>query len=170
MAKSPAASPAKAAPKSAPKKVAAKAKPATAEKPIRTQLAATRDTIRDEATRKAGALKSQAGDLATQAQTKAREAAAQGKTKAAETVGNIARMIEDSAATVDDKLGVQYGDYARSAAKTVSGIASAIEEKDLQDLADSTRDFVKRSPAVAIGAAAVVGFVLARMIKGGGDK
>src|SRR3546814_19245226 len=76
-------------------------------------------------------------------------------------------MLEDSAGTVDDKFGKQYGDYARSAASTVAGLASTLDQKDLEELAASTRDFVQKSPAVAVGAAAVIGFVLARMLKGG---
>src|SRR3546814_14283600 len=76
-------------------------------------------------------------------------------------------MLEDSAGTVDDKFGKQYGDYARSAASTVAGLASTLDQKDLEELAASTRDFVKKSPAVAVGAAAVIGFGLARMLKRG---
>ena len=76
-------------------------------------------------------------------------------------------MLEDSADTVDSKFGKQYGDYARSAATTVAGLASSLDQKDLDELAGATRDFVKKSPAVAVGAAAVIGFVLARMLKGG---
>jgi ElaB/YqjD/DUF883 family membrane-anchored ribosome-binding protein len=134
--------------------------------PIRDQLAATRDTIKTEAGKKAASLKDEATTLANQASTKARDAAAKGKDKAAEAVGSLAKMLEDSAGTVDSKFGKQYGDYARSAASTVAGLASTLDQKDLDELAASTRDFVKKSPAVAVGAAAVIGFVLARMLKG----
>src|SRR3546814_18219018 len=58
-------------------------------------------------------------------------------------------MLEDSAGTVDTKFGKQYGDYARSAASTVAGLASTLDQKDLDELAGTTRDFVKQSPAVA---------------------
>ncbi len=146
-------------------------KPATAkaakDHPIRDQLAVTRDTIKNEASKKAASLKGEAATLAGQASTKARDAATKGKDKAAEAVGNLAKMLEDSAGTVDDKFGKQYGDYARSAASTVAGLASTLDQKDLDELAGATRDFVKKSPAVAVGAAAVIGFVLARMLKGG---
>lgn len=145
------------------KPAAAKAK----DHPIRDQLAATRDTIKTEASKKAASLRDEASSLASQASTKAREAAAKGKDKAADAVGSLAKMLEDSAGTVDSKFGKQYGDYARSAASTVAGLASTLEQKDLDELAASTREFVKKSPAVAVGAAAVIGFVLARMLKGG---
>lgn len=142
---------------------------AAAEHPIRDQIAATRDTIRAEASKRAATLKDEATTLANQASVRARDAATKGKDKAAEAVGSLAKMLEDSAGTVDSKFGKQYGDYARSAATTVAGLASTLDQKDLDELAASTRDFVKKSPAVAVGAAAVIGFVLARMLKGGSD-
>lgn len=161
--------PAKAgATKAAPARKPVKAKAATAH-PIRDQLAATRDTIKSEASKKAASLKSEATTLKNQASAKARDAATKGKDKAAEAVGSLAKMLEDSAGTVDSKFGKQYGDYARSAASTVAGLASTLDKKDLDELAASTRDMVKKNPAIAVGAATVIGFVLARMLKGGSN-
>lgn len=156
-----------AAKKAAPARKPAAAKAASAEHPIRDQIAATRDTIKAEASKKAASLKQEASTLAGQASTKARDAATKGKDKAAEAVGSLAKMLEDSAGTVDTKFGKQYGDYARSAASTVAGLATTLDKKDLDELAASTRDMVKKNPAVAVGAAAVIGFVLARLLKGG---
>ena len=134
--------------------------------PIRDQLAATRDTIRSEASKKAASLKGDASTMASEAKAKARDAATKGKDKAAEAVGSLAKLLEDSAGTVDSKFGKQYGDYARSAASTVAGLATTLDKKDLDELAASTRDMVKKNPAIAVGAATVIGFVLARMLKG----
>ena len=154
-----------AATKAAParKPVAAKA---AKDRPIRDQIAATRDTIKSEASKKAASLKQDATTLKNQASTKARDAATKGKDRAAEAVGSLAKMLEDSAGTVDTKFGKQYGDYARSAASTVAGLATTLDKKDLDELAASTRDMVKKNPAIAVGAATVIGFVLARMLKG----
>lgn len=134
--------------------------------PIRDQIAATRDTIKSEASKKAASLKSEASTLKNQASAKARDAANKGKDKAAEAVGSLAKLLEDSAGTVDTKFGKQYGDYARSAATTVAGLATSLDKKDLDELAASTKDMVKKNPAIAVGAATVIGFVLARMLKG----
>jgi ElaB/YqjD/DUF883 family membrane-anchored ribosome-binding protein len=179
MAKSPTAATTDAAPKSTAKaprsraatKTATSVKTATSPAPtkksaVREQLGATRDTIKAEASRKAQQLRQEASTLAGTAGNRARDAANRGKDKAVETVGTIAKMLEDSAATVDTKFGKQYGDYARSAASTVAGLATSLDQKELDELAQQTRDFVKKSPAVAVGAAAVIGFVLARMLKG----
>ena len=164
----------KTAPKAPAKPAAAKAAPArkpatvksTKDHPIRDQIAATRDTIKSEASKKAASLKQDATTLKNQASVKARDAATKGKDKAAEAVGSLAKLLEDSAGTVDTKFGKQYGDYARSAATTVAGLATTLDKKDLDELAASTRDLVKKNPAIAVGAATVIGFVLARLLKG----
>ena len=137
--------------------------------PIRDQLVAPRDPIKTAASKKAASLKGEATTLANQASAKARDAATKGKGKAADAVGNLAKMLEDSAGTVDTKFGKQYGDYARSAAATVAGLASTLDKKDLDELAASTKDMVKKNPAIAVGAAPVIGLVLARMLKGGSN-
>jgi ElaB/YqjD/DUF883 family membrane-anchored ribosome-binding protein len=144
---------------------AAEAAP-TSTRPIRTQISATTDTIRAEAQRKASEIGDEMGKLAAQAGDRARSVATQGKTRAAESLESLAKVIDDSALQVDDKLGKQYGDFARSAASTVAGLAETLDEKDLDELVAATRDFVRKSPAVAIGSAAVVGFMLARMLRG----
>jgi ElaB/YqjD/DUF883 family membrane-anchored ribosome-binding protein len=156
-----------AATKDAPARKPAAKKVAAKDHPIRDQLAATRDTIKSEASKKAASLKDEAAALKSQASAKARDAATKGKDKAAEAVGSLAKLLEDGADTVDSKFGKQYGDYARSAAATVAGLASSLDKKDLDELAASTRDLVKKNPAIAVGAATVVGFVLARLLKGG---
>ena len=161
-------------PKAPAKPAATKAAPArkpatvnsTKDHPIRDQIAATRDTIKSEASKKAASLKQDAATLKNQASVKARDAATKGKDKAAEAVGSLAKLLEDSAGTVDTKFGKQYGDYARSAATTVAGLATTLDKKDLDELAASTRDLVKKNPAIAVGAATVIGFVLARLLKG----
>ena len=144
---------------------AAPASPATARSPIAEQLHATTDTIRAEAQRKASELSDEFGRLTSQAGDKAKDLATKGKTKAAEGLESLATLIGDSSTQVDEKLGKQYGDFARSAAQTVSGLAGSIDEKDFEELMTEAREFVRKSPAVAIGSAAVVGFMLARLLR-----
>lgn len=149
---------------------------ATAKTPVKTASSNTKDIkmslsdMTTDAKAKAGQLKDEAGKYADQASVRAKDLANEGKTKTAGAMGSLAKMIEDAAPQVDERLGTQYGDFARSAAKSVSGMASSLDKQDVDELVNSTRDFVKKSPAVAIGAAAVVGFVLARMFKSGNDE
>jgi ElaB/YqjD/DUF883 family membrane-anchored ribosome-binding protein len=99
----------------------------------------------------------------------ARAAAEKGKDRASEAVSSISKLIRDSAATIDQNVGAQYGDYARTAANKVEEFAGKMDAKDVDDLVTDTREFVRKSPAVAIGAAAAIGFVLARLFRSGRD-
>lgn len=112
-------------------------------------------------------LKSGFADLKSQASDKAYDYANQGKDKATGALNEAAKFLEDTARTIDEKVGPQYGDYARTAAESVSGLAANLRGKDIDDLIDGARDLVRKSPAVAIGAAVATGFILARIAKAG---
>lgn len=114
-------------------------------------------------------IKEEAGKLGTQAADKARSFAGDGKAKASGALDEFSRMMNDAAGTVDEKLGEQYGQYARSAAQSIGGFADTLRSKEVDELLDDARAFVRKSPAVAIGTAAALGFVLARIIKAGVD-
>lgn len=106
---------------------------------------------------------------AGQAKEKGAALAVEGKTRASDALGALGKTISDTAATIDEKLGVQYGDYARSAARSIQETAAKLEAKDLAELGDDVKDFVRKSPGVAIGVAAVAGFAIARLLSGGSD-
>ncbi|CAD7335952.1 hypothetical protein FIM10_03780 [Sphingomonadales bacterium 56] len=108
--------------------------------------------------------------LKDQATKTALSAAGVAKDKTGTAMQSLAKLITDTAGTVDAKLGPQYGDYARQAAEAVAGAADTLDSKDVDQLMAEAKDFVRKSPAVAIGAAAVVGFVLMRLAKGSDDK
>ncbi|MDX3910000.1 MAG: hypothetical protein QHC67_09285 [Sphingobium sp.] len=110
--------------------------------------------------------KTHSDQLKDQATRTARSAADVAKEKTGTAMQSLSKLISDTASTVDAKLGPQYGDYARYAAEAVSGAAKSLDAKDVDQLMGDARDFVRKSPAVAIGAAAVVGYVLMRLAKG----
>jgi ElaB/YqjD/DUF883 family membrane-anchored ribosome-binding protein len=139
------------------KSEAAKPKKATAAKPA--AQTAPKQTLRDQAQTVVG-----------EARDKAKDAANQGKGKAAGAMNGLAEIVENIAKTIDEKAGAQYGDYARKAASAVSGAAESLQSKEVEELVDNARDFVRKRPAVAIGAAAAVGFVLTRLIKASSDE
>jgi ElaB/YqjD/DUF883 family membrane-anchored ribosome-binding protein len=141
--------------------------------PATDALVATRPaggTADEAGKRSAGAfVRDEAGKLAGQAGDKARSFADTGKEKATGALDEFSNLMRDAAGTVDEKLGEQYGQYARSAADQISGLAESLRGKQVDDLLDDAREFVKKSPAVAVGIAAGVGFVLARLLKSGLD-
>jgi len=128
----------------------------------REKLKADAADLRDKASAKAE-------DLRSQATGKAREYADEGKSRAAAGLDSVARMISDSAAQIDDKLGAAYGDYARKAGDAMADFSASLRDKDVEELFDDARDLVRRSPAIAIGAAAAAGFVIARIVKAGSE-
>lgn len=111
--------------------------------------------------------KSQFASFKSQAGDKARDYAGQGVTRATGALDEAARFLEDTARTVEEKLGPQYGRYGFSAAESVSSFAEQLRGKDVEELVEDVRSLVRKSPAVAIGAAVGLGFVLARLAKAG---
>jgi ElaB/YqjD/DUF883 family membrane-anchored ribosome-binding protein len=105
--------------------------------------------------------------LASQAGDKARGLVSQGLERTAETLANVSKMVGDTADGIEERLGPEYGDYARKAAGAIENVANTIAEKDADELLDDTRNFVRNSPGIALAGAAVVGFVVARLIKSG---
>lgn len=112
--------------------------------------------------------------LASQAGDKARGLVGQGLERASEALANVSKMVGDTAPGIDERLGEDYGNYARRAAGAIENVANSIAEKDADELIDDTRNFVRNSPGIALAGAAVVGFVVARLLKSGlatnGDK
>lgn len=138
------------------------------------------EALKDEAIDKGVAYKTKVSETATdwvgeakiyagQAKEKGAALAVEGKAKASDALSTLGKTISDNAGTIDEKLGVQYGDYARTAARSIQETAARIEAKDLGELGDDVAEFVRKSPGVAIGIAAVAGFAIARLLSGGSD-
>jgi ElaB/YqjD/DUF883 family membrane-anchored ribosome-binding protein len=107
--------------------------------------------------------------LSGQAADKARDLVGQGLTRSSEAIGNVSKLIGDTADGLDERLGTDVGDYARKAASSLEDVANKLATKDADELIDDTRAFVKKSPGVALGIAAVAGFALVRLVKSGLD-
>ena len=109
------------------------------------------------------------GKLAGQAADKTRGLVGQGLERGSEALANVSKLVGDTAAGLDERLGEEYGDYARKAATTIENTANSLAAKDADELIDDTREFVRKSPGIALAGAAIVGFALARLIKSGLD-
>ena len=105
--------------------------------------------------------------LSSQAGEKARGLVSQSLERTAEALGNVSKMVGDTAPGIEDRLGPEYGDYARRAAGAIENAANSIASKDPDELIEDTRNFVRNSPGIALAGAAVVGFVVARLLKSG---
>ena len=112
-------------------------------------------------------LRSGTEKLSGQAAEKARGLVSQGLERGGEALANVSKLIGDTAAGLDERLGPQYGDYARKAATTIEETANRLAAKDADELIEDTRGFVRKSPGVALAGAAIIGFAVARLIKSG---
>jgi ElaB/YqjD/DUF883 family membrane-anchored ribosome-binding protein len=105
--------------------------------------------------------------LASQAGERTRGLVTQGLERTAEALANVSKMVGDTAPGIEERLGAEYGDYARRAAGAIENAANTIASKDPDELIEDTRNFVRNSPGIALAGAAVVGFVVARLLKSG---
>ena len=117
-----------------------------------------------------GAFFDRFAEVKTQGYDQARAYAVQGKDRATGALDDLLRMINDAADQVDAKLGNQYGDYARQAASGIANFNDALKGKDVDDLFSDARHLIARAPAVAVGTAAALGFVVARLARAGLDE
>ena len=105
--------------------------------------------------------------IAGQAADKARGLVGQGIERSSEALGNVSRLVGDTASGLDERLGTEYGDYARKAADAIENAATSLAAKDPDELIEDTRSFIRKSPGVALAGAAVIGFALVRLVKSG---
>jgi ElaB/YqjD/DUF883 family membrane-anchored ribosome-binding protein len=114
-------------------------------------------------------LTSQGGELSSQVKERASGLAVDGKAKASEALAGLSKLVSENAGLIDDKVGAKYGDYARSAAQSLQDVSARLDAKSLEELGDDAREFVRQSPGLAVGIAAVGGFMLARLLRGSAD-
>ena len=132
-----------------------------------TSASSSAGSVRDRAV---DTLRSGTDKLSGQAADKARGLVGQGLERGSEALASVSKLIGDTATGLDDRLGSQYGDYARQAATTIEETANRLAAKDADELIDDTREFVRKSPGVALAGAAILGFALVRLVKSGLDQ
>lgn len=120
----------------------------------REKLNQTKDDWASKGREKSGEAKDMASDYANL-----------GKSKASQAISGAAKLVEDNAATLDEKVGVKYGNYARNAAQSMQDAAVRLDEKSFEELGEDAKQFVREKPALAVGIAAAAGFMLARIFR-----
>lgn len=125
----------------------------------------TAEAYREKLTDRSESLIEEAKVLGEQAKERAAALALDGKTRASDALSGLGKIVADNASVVDDKLGAKYGDYTRTAARQIQETAAKLEAKDLAELGDDAKEFVRKSPGLAVGLAAAAGFIMARFFK-----
>ena len=120
-------------------------------------------TYRGQAERRGKDWMTDAKAYGEDARVKGKDLATQGKGKVVEGLNMLGQTIDENAYYVDEKLGAKYGDYARSASRGLRDYGSRLDRKSVDELGEDAREFVRKSPATAVGIAAVFGFMLSRL-------
>jgi ElaB/YqjD/DUF883 family membrane-anchored ribosome-binding protein len=115
----------------------------------------------------AGQVRDQISSLKSQAGDRARGLADNGKSQATSFLQTVAQVVADAAGSVEERLGGQYAGVGHRASTSINSLASTLDERSVDDLIEDARSFVQRSPALAIGVAALVGFAIARVVRSG---
>lgn len=124
-------------------------------------------TYRDKATEAGSGWANEARSYGDEAKAKAADLANEGKASASRAISGLGKMVEDNASLIDEKVGAKYGDYARSAAKSLQDAGAKLDTRELAELGEDAKEFVRKSPGLAVGMAAVAGFMVARLFSGG---
>ena len=128
------------------------------------------DAYREKAGQAGSEWMDEAKTRGNEAKAKAADLANEGKAGASRAMTGLGKMVEENATLIDEKVGAKYGDYARTAGKSIQDAAAKLDAKELGELGEDAREFVRKSPALAVGIAAAAGFMLARLFGGGSSK
>ena len=112
-------------------------------------------------------LRSQTESLRDQAGDRVRDFADGGKSRASDTLDEFSKVVADAADSIEERVGPEYAEYARKAGDAISGFADTLRRKEVDELYDDVRSAVRKSPVIAIGIAAALGFTLVRLVKAG---
>lgn len=118
---------------------------------------------------KAGDYAEKAGEYADIAGDKIKDAATSGKDMAADGLHSLADATRNVAGKYADGKTKPVADYATKAADGIDRFSGTLKNKSVDDLTSDAKGFVKEHPAIAIGAAALIGFALARFLKASGS-
>lgn len=116
------------------------------------------DTAKDQ-------VRYQAQSLRDQATTRARDTAEQGKTRAVGLLDDVADQVHEVAGKLRQGQAAPLAQYVEQLAGSLGGFAATIRDKPIDAILDDVRIYARHNPAVAVGGALALGFVLARFMK-----
>ena len=105
-----------------------------------------------------------AKELAADAGDKLRGAVQEHKNAGADFISGVAGAVRRAANEFDDHI-PQAGQYIRRAAAQIDGASEALRRRDLNELLGGVQDFARRQPTAFLGATALAGFAVVRLLK-----
>ena len=103
-------------------------------------------TARDKAIEK---LRGSTDKISGQAADRARELVGQGLERGGEALANVSKLVGDTAASLDDRLGEEYGEYARRAASALEDAAGKLSAKNPDELIDEGKAYARAELGLA---------------------
>ncbi len=129
----------------------------------RAKFSQTTSTLGDDVKTRSDETKAKADAFASDAMAKAGAYAQEGKAQTSKAIVRLSKVLDDNVGYIDDKAGARYGDYARSASKSMQDAAAKLDEKSFQELGEDVRSYIRTNPAKAVGMGIFAGYVLGRL-------
>jgi hypothetical protein len=146
---------------------------------VRQEGSAVANRAKEEAKDVAQSAREQGHRLADRAKTEARHVTEEARTQLRDQVSEQADRLGDSLRRLGDQVGAlaegrpeesgPLGDYARSAADGIRNTAGRVQEHGFDGLLEDTKRFARRRPGAFLCLAAVAGFSIGRLLRGGSE-
>ena len=112
----------------------------------------------------AGQAREQAGRVVDQIREHAESFANEKKAAAAAQIGGLASALRKTAEELD-RSEIPLGNYVERAAESLEDFSESIKERDFGDLLADLEGMARQYPAMFLGSAIIVGFMLVRFLK-----
>jgi ElaB/YqjD/DUF883 family membrane-anchored ribosome-binding protein len=113
-----------------------------------------------------GQVREKVGQLGVQAGEKAKGLLNTQVAAGADFLGNVGRAAKAAADTLGDDS-PQLAGFVRGMATSVSDLSDTVRGQSPDALLETASTYVRQNPALVLGAAAVCGFALTRLLQGG---
>jgi ElaB/YqjD/DUF883 family membrane-anchored ribosome-binding protein len=89
------------------------------------------------------------------------------KKAAVDELHSVADIMRDAAGRFEEREETGLADYVQKAADALDRFSSNLRDRDVEDLVRGVEQGVRTRPAITLGATAVAGFVLGRILRAG---
>lgn len=92
------------------------------------------------------------------------------KNAAVEELHSVADVMREAAHRFEERQEGGLADTVQKAAEALDRVSSTLRDRDLEELMDGAQDALRKRPAVFLGATAVVGFAIGRLLRAGSQR
>ncbi len=129
---------------------------------LREEIRQTGETVKEEARRAANALKEEARQTM-------REVANRQKEAAAGEMSGLSRALRRAADELEGQTHLPVDRYVRRAAQGLDDLSESLRRRDVDSVVSRLEQFSREQPALVIGGAVAIGFLVARMLRGSAE-